>query len=45
MSNPLQNNPEQRKNTGEKILAVVDVLHQIVLALLGIFGRRKSDHP
>jgi hypothetical protein len=47
MSNPLQNNPtdDKRRNTGEKILGVLDIVHQLVQALLNIFGRRKSDHP
>ena len=43
MSNPLQNNPQQRRSAGEKILSVVDVVMKICEALLGLFGRRSDD--
>lgn len=45
MSNPLQNDPghPQRRSTGEKILAVVDVIMRVCEALLSMFGRRKTD--
>lgn len=49
MSNPLQNDPpqlpsrDQRKDTAAKILAVADVIHELLKALLSIFGRRQGD--
>lgn len=43
MSNPLQNNPPQRRSAQQKILGVVDVVMKICEALLGIFGRRSED--
>lgn len=45
MSNPLQNNPQQnsRKDTAQKVLAVADVIYELLRAILGVFGRRKSD--
>jgi len=44
MSNPLQNDPvNNRKGTAEKVLAVADVIHELLKAILSIFGRRKQD--
>lgn len=44
MSNPLQNDStSSRRTTAEKILPVLDVIYQIIGAVLAIFGRRKTD--
>lgn len=46
MSNPLQNDPgrsDQRRGTAEKVLAVADVIHELLKAILSIFGRRSTD--
>lgn len=45
MSNPLQNDPPraQRREPGQKVLAVVDVVMTICEALLRLFGRRRED--
>jgi hypothetical protein len=44
MSNPLQNEPPvKRRDAGQKILSVVDVVLKVCEAILGIFGRRKDD--
>lgn len=43
MSNPLQNQQQQRRSAGEKILSVVDVVMKVCEALLGLFGRRSDD--
>ena len=46
MSNPLHNDPpraDQRRDTVQKVLAVADVLYELLRAILGVLGRRKED--
>jgi hypothetical protein len=44
MTAPPPKKPEdQRRSTSEKILIVMDVMVEVVLAVLRIFGRRKND--
>lgn len=43
MSNPLQNNPDQRSTTEEKARQIYDLVGILLNALLSIFGKRKSD--
>lgn len=41
--NPLQENTPEKRNLGTTLLAVLQLLHQVIGSLLGIFGRRSSD--
>jgi hypothetical protein len=44
MNNPLQNRGEENRRTAaQKILGVADVIHELLKAILGIFGRRTTD--